>query len=301
MLPHDLSIRCEIVERYHDAPTAGHPGELETYDTLRTHYWWPGMRTFIKNYVKRCVFCQQFKINHHLTAPALMPIPGPTSTRPFAHISMDFITDLPPVRGFDSLLSVVDHGLTKGIILVPCAKSGATANATAMMILDNVFKHFGLPDKILSDQGPQFALGMFCELMKKLGIQISLSTAFHLQTDRTTEHFNQEIEAYLSIYCTSHLEDWIDAIPMLKFTHNNRQHSDQKHTPFELMMGTNPLAIPLAHEYTKYPSVEERLGSLTNNRKEALAAHEYARSHMLQRIKSNFQPFRTGQKVWLEA
>jgi hypothetical protein len=67
------------------------------------------------------------------------------------------------------------------------------------------------------------------------------------------------------------------------------------------MMGTNPLAIPLTHEYTKYPSVEERLGSLTNNREEALAAHEYARSRMLQRIKSNFQPFPLGQKVWLEA
>jgi len=64
------------------------------------------------------------------------------------------------------------------------------------------------------------------------------------------------------------------------------------------MMGTNPLAIPLVHEYTKYPSVEERIGSLTNNREEALAAHEFARSHMLQR---NFQPFTIGQKVWLEA
>jgi hypothetical protein len=160
-IPQDLSIRREITEQYHDAPTAGHPGELETYNALRTHYWWPGMRTFVKNYVKGCAFCQQFKINRHLTAPTLMPIPGPSSTCPFAHISMDFITDLPPVRGFDSLLSVVDHGLTKGIILVPCSKMGATADATATMILDNVFKRFGLPDKILSDRGPQFTSGMF--------------------------------------------------------------------------------------------------------------------------------------------
>jgi len=196
---------------------------------------------------------------------------------------------------------VVDHGLTKGIILVPCAKLGTTADATATMILDNVFKRFGLPDKILSDRGPQFASGMFRDLMKKLGIQTSLSTAFHPQTDGTTERFNQEIEAYLSIYCASHPEDWVDALPILEFTHNNRRHSDRKHTPFELMTGTNPLAIPLTHEYTKYPSVEERLSSLTSNREEALAAHEFARSRMLQRIKSNFKPFLVGQKVWLEA
>ena len=51
-VPKDIAIRREIVTRYHDIPTAGHPGELETYNTLRTHYWWPGMRTFVKNYVK---------------------------------------------------------------------------------------------------------------------------------------------------------------------------------------------------------------------------------------------------------
>jgi len=45
---------------------------------------------------------------------------------------------------------------------------------------------------------------------------------------------------------------------------------------FNIMMGTNPLAIPLVHEYTKYPSVKEQIGSLTNNQEETLAAHEVA-------------------------
>jgi hypothetical protein len=62
---------------------------------------------------------------------------------------------------------------------------------------------------------------MFCELMKKLGVQTTLLTAYHPQTDKTTEHFNQEIEVYLSIYCTLHPEDWVDALPMVEFTHNN--------------------------------------------------------------------------------
>ncbi len=97
-----------------------------------------------------------------------MPIPGPMSTHPFAQISMDFIKDLPPVWGLDSIFSMVDHGLMKGIILVPCSKLGATADTTATMILNNVFKRFGLPDKIISDRGPQFASGMFRELMKHL-------------------------------------------------------------------------------------------------------------------------------------
>jgi hypothetical protein len=67
------------------------------------------------------------------------------------------------------------------------------------------------------------------------------------------------------------------------------------------MMGVNPLAIPLIHEYTKYPSVKERVRGLINIREEALATHEFARQRMLQRITSNFELFKQGQKVWLEA
>jgi hypothetical protein len=66
------------------------------------------------------------------------------------------------------------------------------------------------------------------------------------------------------------------------------------------MMGVNPLAIPLTHEYTKYPSVEEQVGGLINMREEALAAHEFACQCMLQRITSNSELFKLGQKVWLE-
>ena len=51
-----------------------------------------------------------------------MPIPPALTTRPFAHCSMDLITDLPLSDGFDSILVVVDHGLTKGAILLPYNK-----------------------------------------------------------------------------------------------------------------------------------------------------------------------------------
>ena len=63
---------------------------------------------------------------------------------------MDLITDLPPVDGFDSILVVVDQGLTKGVILTPCDKT-ITAEGTAKLLLENLYKRFGLPDKIISD------------------------------------------------------------------------------------------------------------------------------------------------------
>ena len=133
---------------------------------------------------------------------------------------MDLITDLPPTDGHDSILVVVDQGLSKGVILIPCSKT-LTSEGTAQLLLENLYKRFGLPDKIISDRGPQFASNAFIELLKLLGIKSALSTAYHPQTNGTLEQTNQEIEAYLSIYCASHPEDWTQALHTLEFTHNN--------------------------------------------------------------------------------
>jgi hypothetical protein len=92
---------------------------------------------------------------------------GEHQTQTFAYCSMDFITDLPLVNRFDSLLIVVDQGLTKGVILVPCKKS-ITAEEMAQLLLKNLYKRFGLPDKIISDRGPQSSKA-FIEPLKLLG------------------------------------------------------------------------------------------------------------------------------------
>ena len=154
-----------------------------------------------------------------------MPTEGAQTTRPFANCSIDMITDLPMVNRLDSLLVMVDQGLTKGVILLPCSKT-ITAEQVATLLLDNLYKRFGLPNRIISDQGLQIASQSFWELLKLLGIKLALSMAYHPQTNGTTEQVNQEIKAYLSIYCSSHPEDWPNAIPILEFTHNNQRHAD---------------------------------------------------------------------------
>ena len=62
-IPDNLELRWLIVKQFHDVPTAGHPGILGTFQELSIEYYWPGMRTFVRNYVQGCAHCQQFKIN----------------------------------------------------------------------------------------------------------------------------------------------------------------------------------------------------------------------------------------------
>ena len=98
-----------------------------------------------------------------------MPLEGAKSTQSFASCSMDLITDIPPVDGCNSILVVVDRGNTKGAILIPTMKT--LTQGVGQLLLDNLYKQFGLPDKMLSDRGPQFAAMAFRELLKPLGIK----------------------------------------------------------------------------------------------------------------------------------
>jgi transposase InsO family protein len=99
---------------------------------------------------------------------------------------MDLITDLPPINDCDSFLVVVDRGNTKGAIFIPMATT-LTQKGAGQLLLDNLYKQFGLPDEMLSDWGPQFAAKAFCKLLKLLGIKSNLTTAYHPQTDGATE------------------------------------------------------------------------------------------------------------------
>jgi hypothetical protein len=135
--PGDL--RKTLTKRYHDSLTAGHPGQLKTLELLRRNYYWPGMTVFVRNYVDGCATCQQMKINTHPTKPGLMPIKTPVNATPFSDVTCDFITDLPESDGFDSLMVVVDHGSSKGVIISPTNKT-IDAIGTTQLYFDGPFR-----------------------------------------------------------------------------------------------------------------------------------------------------------------
>ena len=146
------------------------------------------------------------KPNTHPSTAPLMPMKS-HAHQPFQQITMDFITNLLISNGFDSIFIMVDQGLSKGVILMPCNKT-ITAEETAKLYINNVFIQYGLPDVMISDRVPQFTSNIFNRIMDALGINHRMSTAFHPQTDGQTECYNQELEAYLWIYCAYKPDKW---------------------------------------------------------------------------------------------
>jgi len=197
---------------------------------------------------------------------------------------------------FDSLMVVVDHGSSKGIISIPCNKT-IDATQTAQNYIDHVYWRFGLPDSFLSNRGPQFNSHIFKEIMRLLGVKTLRSMAYHPQTDRETECVNQELEIYFRIFCTNNPKMWKSLNPLMEFSHNQKVHSVMKQSLFYLMMGYKPKDILLAFEDTNTPAAEQRLKTLKEARSEASTAHELTRQQMAEWSTRGFTPFKKGQRV----
>jgi hypothetical protein len=207
--------------------------------------------------------------------------------------------DLPLVEGSDSILVMVDQGLSKRVILCPTTKT-VTMDGIGDLLHENLYKRFGLPDKMLSDWGPQFTAKAFRAMLSRLGVNSVLSMAYHPQTDGTTERVNQEIKGYLAIYCHSHPETWKKSLATMEFMHNNWRHADQSKTLFEIIQEESPKALPLTYKNTKFPSIDDKIKQMMTKRDEALAAHELAWARIAERRQNTFTPFTVGQKVWLD-
>ena len=234
--------RQAIVWSIHDSPTTGHAGRFRTKALLERDFWWPGLFSFVNAFISECAICQQNKVNHHPTHPPLAPIPS-SSPLPFKQLSVNLVTDLPPSNGHDSLMVMVDQGLTKGVILIPCSKTIDVAGV-AKHFLHLVFKRFGLHDSLISDRGPQLVSAFDRELAQLLHYDVKLSTAYHPQTDGQMEQTNQEIETYLHIFCANNPRKWTDLLPTAEFHHNSVPHSSTKVSPFSLLHGYEPRAYP---------------------------------------------------------
>jgi len=147
----------------------------------------------VKWYVEGYDACQYNKNQTQPLAEKL--IPNLISEKAWTHISADFITKLPLVQGYNSILVVVDR-FTKIAHFVLTTERTST-EGLAQLFRDNIWKLYRLPDSIISDRGPQFVVGIMKELNCMLGTETKLSIVFYPPTDGQTERINQELEQYL--------------------------------------------------------------------------------------------------------
>lgn len=109
----------------------------------------------------------------HLPEGKLVPLPIPR--QPLSHIGIDFISDLHPSESHSCFLVAVDH-FSKACKVIPL-KGLPSAMETAEMLFQHVFSHYGLPEDIVSNCGPQFISRVWKAFFRLLGVTVSLSSS----------------------------------------------------------------------------------------------------------------------------
>jgi hypothetical protein len=132
---------------------------------------------------------------------------------------VDFVTDLPPSQGNTTILVVMDR-FSKSCRLLPLPGL-PTALQTAEALFNHVSWHYGVPEDIVSDRGPQFTSRVWRAFMERLGFSVSLTSGFHPESDGQVERVNQDVGRFLLSYCQDLPGEWAAFIPWAEMAQNS--------------------------------------------------------------------------------
>ena len=156
---------------------------------------------------------------------------------------MDFVTSSPILtdwkrNNYDSIFVILDW-LIKMVYYEP-VKVIIDAPGLAVVIIDVLVKHHGLPDLIVTNRGLLFTSKFWLLLYYFLSIKRRLSTAFHPQMDGQTERQNSTMKAYLRAFVNFKQNEWPRLLLMAEFTYNNTKNASTGFTSFELNCRYHP-------------------------------------------------------------
>ncbi|GJU15366.1 putative reverse transcriptase domain-containing protein [Tanacetum coccineum] len=149
---------------------------------------------------------------------------------------MDFITKLPKSsQGFDTIWVIMDR-LTKSAHFLPIRENDPL-DKLARLYLNRIVARHGIPASIICDRDGRFTSNFWKSFQKALGTDVSMSTAYHPETDGQSERTIQTLEDMLRACVIDFGKGWVKHLPLAEFSYNNSYHASIKAAPYEALYG----------------------------------------------------------------
>lgn len=175
--------------------------------------------------MKNCIECERYKPTNLKPAGLLRT---PAAFRRFEILAIDLFGPLPiTAEGYQWIL-IVEDVATKWVEIFPLKR--ATAEACARTLIDEVMLRYGIPRRVISDNGPQFVGAIMQQVSYCLGFSQSPTPVYHPEAN-PVERKNRDMKTQLSILVTNAHTRWADKLPSIRYAMNSSISQSTRNTP----------------------------------------------------------------------
>ena len=273
----------------------GHLGLEHMLDLMRDRFFWPHMAIQMKEHIGKCCPCLAFKARQPKA-----PLKNIMATHPLELVHLDFLCLEPGKGQEENVLVITDHFTRYTQAYVTRTQM---APMMAKTLWDKFIVHYGLPKKILTDQGRNFKSQLVADLCELMGVQKIWTSPYHLQTNGQCERFNSTLINILGTLPKEKKSEWKNHVGTLVRVYNCTRNSATGFSPYYLMFGRQPhlpvdVALGLAPCTITEPNTAKFVQKLREQNK---WAHEKAKAFQAkeaERHKRNYN--KKGRAVALE-
>lgn len=191
----------------------------KTLQLWKEHFSWPSMTSDTQDFVAACITCATSKTSPRPCSALLQALHVPH--RPWSHIVLDFVTELPKSDGNSVILTIVER-FSKAAHFIGLPKLSCAQEA-ANLLVKHIFYLHGIPLGIVSDQGPQFTSQTWKSFCQALGATVSLTSGFHPESSGQAERAKQDLELFFIVCVLPILPPGVPSFPGLN-THTTHYH-----------------------------------------------------------------------------
>ena len=223
--------RTEVLKACHE--DVGHAGIWKCTRLLKKRFYWANINQDMEQHIKRCERCIRFKAK--LEVATLENI---EASYPVELVHIDYLTKESNKTEKDiNILVVTDHFTRLAQAFVTPSQ---TASVVAKTLWDKFFMYYGIPEKILSDQGRNFESSLIAELCKLTGVKKLRTSPYRPQTNGQCERFNSTLINMIGTLPSELKHNWQDHVNTLAHAYNCMDTTATNFSPHYLMFGREP-------------------------------------------------------------
>ncbi len=215
------TLQDQMLDELHDC----HPGMCRMKALARSFVWWPGIDQDIEDRVRSCSACADEQ-NSPKKVPLLL---WPWATSPWQRIHVDFAD----IKG--QMFLVVVDSYSKWLEVFPMRQ---TKSSDTIDVLRSLFSRYGLPEQVVSDNGPQFTSEEFQSFLRLNQVKHTLCPPYHPASNGLAEKY---VQTFKRMFRKNNSQDSLKCkVAKVLFSYRNMPHTTTGLTPAELFLKRAP-------------------------------------------------------------